>query len=65
MVYVYDNGFEMVEEYDLKTHELVLRKTKKPNKLMKNEWTYEIGEELSKPGKEEFMIEKSTLNVLK
>eukprot|EP01027_Heterolobosea_sp_BB2_P011885 GEZU01017253.1.p1 GENE.GEZU01017253.1~~GEZU01017253.1.p1 ORF type:complete len:215 (-),score=44.11 GEZU01017253.1:206-796(-) len=40
----FDDGSEMVEEYDLETDELVVRKTRKPTKLGgEGEWFYEIG----------------------
>ena len=31
LVYVYEDGREMIEEYDVKTHELLFRKLKKPS----------------------------------
>lgn len=41
----------------------MLRKIKKPSKISNSDWIYEMGEEMSKPNKEDFMIEKSNNNV--
>lgn len=38
LVYVYDDGREMVEEYDLKTHDIITRKIKKPSAFKESKW---------------------------
>lgn len=44
LVYVYPDGKEMIEEYDLKTHEILSRKIKKPSHFKETKWEYELGE---------------------
>jgi|JI10StandDraft_1071094.scaffolds.fasta_scaffold2402232_1 hypothetical protein len=44
LVYVYPDGKEMIEEYDLKTHEILSRKIKKPSHFKEGKWEYELGE---------------------
>jgi hypothetical protein len=42
----YQDGSEMVEEYDLNTNELLVRKTRQPTKLGgEGEWQFELGGE--------------------
>jgi hypothetical protein len=38
LVYVYENGREMIEEYDTKTHEIVTRKIKNPTNFKEAKW---------------------------
>lgn len=38
LVYVYPDGKEMIEEYDLKTHEILTRKIKKPVHFKEGKW---------------------------
>ena len=46
----YKDGSEMVEEYDLKTNELLVRKNRKPSQLGgEGEWVFELGGEVFKP----------------
>lgn len=42
--YTYDDQSEMVEEYDMKSHELLLRKMRKHNHFKETKWEYEVGE---------------------
>jgi protein DPCD len=44
LVYAYPDGKEMIEEYDMKTHEILTRKIKKQSTFKENKWEYEIGE---------------------
>lgn len=44
LVYVYPDGRESIEEYDIKTHELLSRKVKNPSHFKEAKWVYEIGE---------------------
>mmetsp|Transcript_9839 Transcript_9839/g.8390 ORF Transcript_9839/g.8390 Transcript_9839/m.8390 type:complete len:93 (+) Transcript_9839:36-314(+) len=57
--YRYDDKSEMVEEYDMKTHELLVRKWKKHSDFKETEWVYEVGEA---PKKEDFLIAASSSN---
>lgn len=43
LAYVYPDTREVIEEYDLKTHEIISRKTKKPTTFKEAKWEYEIG----------------------
>ncbi len=36
--------FKKIEEYDVKSHELLLRKWKKPSTIKEVNWNYDIGE---------------------
>jgi len=38
LVYAYPDGKEMIEEYDLKTHELLNRKIKKASHFKEAKW---------------------------
>jgi hypothetical protein len=38
LAYVYPDGREVIEEYDMKTHEVVSRKTKKPTHFKETKW---------------------------
>ena len=44
LVYAYPDGREAIEEYDLKTLELISRKVKNPSHFKESKWVYEIGE---------------------
>lgn len=48
LVYVYQDGRQMVEEYDMKTHDIINRKIKKPTTFKQSKWQYEIGDGLEK-----------------
>ena len=48
LVYAYEDGKEMVEEYDMKTHVIISRKIKKPSTFKESKWEYEIGDGLEK-----------------
>jgi hypothetical protein len=39
---VFEDGREMVEEYDMKTHEILTRKLKKPSTFKEAKWEYEL-----------------------
>ena len=62
LVYVYEDGKEMVEEYDIKTHDIITRKIKKPTPFKEGKWEYEIGDGLEKK-EEELLIVKSSNTV--
>lgn len=49
----------MVEEYDLKTHEIVNRKVKNPSTFKESKWEWEIGDGLEKVGEEPILIKSS------
>ena len=42
--YVYPDKTEFVEEYDINTYELLVRRWKKHKDVGKEEWIYEVGE---------------------
>ena len=46
--YLYPDGSEMVEEYDINTNECLLRKIKKRRDFGEADWQYEIGQEEKK-----------------
>ena len=43
--YLYPDGSEMIEEYDVNTNEWLLRKIKKKKEFGASDWEYEIGQE--------------------
>ena len=43
LAYAYPDGQETVEEYDIKTHEILTRRTKKPAQFKETKWEYELG----------------------
>lgn len=55
MVYAYPDGKEMIEEYDLKTHELLNRKIKKASHFKEAKWEFEVGELEDKGSSETIM----------
>lgn len=58
LAYAYPDGQETVEEYDLKTHELLSRRTKKPTQFKETKWEYEVGE-VEEKGNNELLIKSS------
>lgn len=49
--YVYTDGSEMVEEYDVITDELLVRKGRRPNALGgEGQWVYEVGQDQARRG---------------
>lgn len=60
--YSYDDGSQMIEEYDMRTHELLVRLTKKPKDIGEAPWVYEVGEQPPKSN-EETLMKSSNNNV--
>jgi hypothetical protein len=58
LAYAYPDGQEAIEEYDLKTHELLCRRTKKPAQFKETKWEWEIGEVEDK-GSSELLVKSS------
>lgn len=50
----------MMEEYDLKTHEILLRKIKKPSTFKESKWEFEINDGLEKTSSEDPSLIKSS-----
>ena len=42
--YTFEDKTELVEEYDIKTHELITRKYKKLSTIKEASWVQEVGE---------------------
>ncbi|XP_073699054.1 protein DPCD [Garra rufa] len=62
--YLFEDGSEMAEEYDLKTDELVLRKLRQKNTFGgQGQWTWEVGE-TNPTGVSSDLIKESGLNPL-
>lgn len=40
----YADGLEIVEEFNVQTHELLTRKVKKPSEIGEGKWEWEVGE---------------------
>lgn len=59
----YPDGTETVEEFDLNTHELLLRRVKAPRRLGEGTWVYEVGEESKRAGDAETVIAPAATNV--
>lgn len=49
----------MVEEYDMKTHDIITRKIKKPSTFKESKWEYEIGEAIEKSENEPILLKSS------
>ncbi|XP_033633540.1 protein DPCD-like [Asterias rubens] len=62
--FIFKTGTEMVEEYDIKTNELLVRKWKTKTTLgREGKWDYEIGEQFSPAGNlEAELFRESNLN---
>lgn len=58
----FPDGTEAVEEFDLTTHDLLLRRVKAPSRVGEGTWVYEVGEEV-KRGETEAVISPSAVNV--
>ena len=52
-----------MEEFDLTTHDLLVRRVKVPSRISEAQWTYEVGEELKRAASEVESIAPSTVNV--
>ena len=59
----YENGVEMVEEFDLQTNQLLLRKRRTVSILGEGTWTIEIGGEVKSFNPIHDLIAPSTVNV--
>eukprot|EP00455_Lapot_gusevi_P049059 TRINITY_DN6881_c0_g1_i1.p1 TRINITY_DN6881_c0_g1~~TRINITY_DN6881_c0_g1_i1.p1 ORF type:complete len:220 (+),score=33.27 TRINITY_DN6881_c0_g1_i1:71-661(+) len=58
-----DDGSEMVEEFDVETDELLVRKVRRPNALGAfGEWVYEIGQPVKKFNPESDLLVESQQN---
>jgi len=60
----YPDGFEMVEEFDINSHELLVRRVKKPVELGEAKWETEIGDEHPRVDLENELIAPSSANVI-
>lgn len=58
----FPDGTEVVEEFDLNTHDLMLRRVKAPSRVGEGTWVYEVGEEV-KRGEVEAVISPAAVNV--
>ena len=54
----------MVEEYDMKTHEIINRKIKKPSTFKESKWEYEIGDGFEKKDDEPILMKSSATVIL-
>ncbi|KRX01703.1 hypothetical protein PPERSA_01573 [Pseudocohnilembus persalinus] len=54
--YNFDDKSEMVEEYDIKSHEILCRRNRKPQSFKEVSWNYEIGEAPQKDVSEQLLI---------
>ena len=52
----------MIEEYDMKTHDIINRKIKKPSTFKQAKWEYEIGDGIEKQAEDPLLL-KSNNNV--
>jgi hypothetical protein len=59
LAYAYPDGREVIEEYDLKTHELLLRRAKKPAQFKETKWEWEVGE-VEEKGNGELIMKATT-----
>lgn len=57
------DGLEIVEEYDINSHELLTRRVKKPVELGEGKWEIEVGEPLSNLNPETDLLVASSANV--
>ena len=54
----------MVEEYDMKTHQIISRKIKKPSTFKETKWEYEIGDGYEKAGEEPILMKSSNAVIM-
>ena len=59
----FPDGTEVVEEFDLNTHDLLLRRVKAPSRVGEGTWVYEVGEEVKRP-ETDAIISVSAENVI-
>ncbi|EAR93824.3 DPCD protein (macronuclear) [Tetrahymena thermophila SB210] len=60
--YTFPDKTEMVEEYDMKSHELLMRKIKKASNFKEAKWEYEIGEAPLNPNQQEQLLKATSAN---
>ncbi|KAL4441370.1 hypothetical protein ABPG74_013665 [Tetrahymena malaccensis] len=60
--YTFPDKTEMVEEYDMKSHELLMRKIKKVSNFKEAKWEYEIGEAPLNPNQQEQLLKATSAN---
>ena len=60
--YLYPDGTEMVEEFDVTSSECLVRKIKKPRDFGEASWQYEIGQATEKFNPEADLLAPSTQN---
>ena len=61
--YLYQDQTELVEELDINTDEVLLRKWKRPNPMGKEEWDYEIGDDPTPFNPESDLLTAAKANV--
>ena len=63
--YLYQDGTELVEELDVNSNDVLVRKWKRPNPMGKEEWDYEVGEDPTPFNPESDLLTASKSNVRK